>query len=119
MRCSLSRSCTEPLQCDVDRNSLAGVAAVVQVVAVVHIVDVNIVVVIPVIAPGFRPRVNCADPITLVLEARISADNQEGKAVDAESVAWAKVSVVSIVRNAVAAVATALLPGAVIGLPVL
>jgi hypothetical protein len=109
----------EQLQRDVDRNSLAGIAAVVQVIAIVHIGDVDIVVVVPVIAPGFGPGVNCADPVTLVLEAGVSADHQEGKAVDAESVAGAKVSVVPVVGNAIAAVATALLPGAVVGLPVL
>jgi hypothetical protein len=107
------------LKRDVDRNSLAGVAAVVQVIAVVHVVDVDVVVVVPVISPGFWPWVNGTDPVTLVLEARVSAYHQEGQAVDAESVAGAKISAVAVVRNAVAAVATALLPGAVVGLPVL
>ena len=107
------------LQRDVDRNALAGIPAVVEVIAVVHVVDVDVVVVVPVISPGFRPWVNGTDPITLVLEARVSAYHQEGKSVDAESVAGAEVSAVAVVRNAVAAVATALLPGAVIGLPVL
>ena len=97
----------------------AGIPAVVQVVAVVDVVDVDVVVVVPVIPPGFRPRIDRADPIALVLEARVSAYNQEGKAVDAESVARAKVSAIAVVRNAVAVVAAALLPGAVIGLPVL
>src|SRR5579862_3886313 len=105
------------LQRDVYRNSLTGVAAVIQVVAVVHIVDVDIVVVVPVISPGFRPRVDGADPVTLILEARVSAYHQEGKAVDAESMAGAKVSAVAVVRNTVAAITATLLPCAVIGLP--
>src|SRR5450755_3498548 len=108
-----------PLQRDVDGNSLARVVAVVQVVAVIHIVDVNIVVVVPVVPPLIWPRVNRTDPVALVLEARVSAYNQEGKAVDAEVVAGAKVSAVPVIRNAVATVAATLLPRAVIGLPVL
>ncbi len=68
----------DSLQRDVDRNSLTGVAAVVQVIAVVHVVDVDVVVVVPVISPGFRPGINRTDPVTLVLEARVSADYQEG-----------------------------------------
>jgi hypothetical protein len=123
MECAGAASCeaalAEPLQRDVDGNSLAGIAAVVQVVAVIHVIDIDVVVVVPVVPPGFGPWVNGTDPITFVLEARVSAYNQKGEAIDAESVAGAKVSVVPVVGNAVAAVATALLPGPVIGLPVL
>jgi hypothetical protein len=108
----------EPLQRDVDCNSFAGIPPVVEVVAVVDVVDVDIVIVVPVIPPVFRPRVNGADPIALVLKAWVSAYNQEGKTVDAEAVAGAKVSAVPVVGNAVTPVAAALLPVAVIGLPV-
>jgi hypothetical protein len=53
------------------------------------------------------------------LEAGISAHNQEGEAVDAEPMALAKISTEAIVRNTVAIVAAALLPAAVVGIPVL
>ena len=106
------------LQRDVDGNSLAGISPVIEVVTVVDVVDVDIVIVVPVIPPIFRPRVNGADPIALVLEAWVSAYNQEGEAVDAEAVARAKVSAVPVVGNAVTPVAAALLPVAVVGVPV-
>ena len=107
------------LKRDVDRNSLAGITAVVHVVAVVHVAYVHIVVVVPVIAPTGRPGIDRADPVAFVLEARVSAYDQEGEGVDAEPVARPKVSAIAVIRNAVAAVAAALLPVAVVGLPVL
>jgi hypothetical protein len=109
----------EALERDVDRNSFAGIPAVIEVIAVIDVGDIDVVVVVPVIPPVFRPWVNRTDPIAFVLKARVSAYNQEGKAVDAESVARAKVPAVPVVRNAIAAVAAALLPGTVVGLPVL
>jgi hypothetical protein len=104
----------EPLKRDVDRNSDIGIPAVVQVVAVVDVSDINVVSVVPVIPPVFRPWVNETDPIASVLEARISAHNQEGEAVDAESMARPKVSTEPVIRDAVAVVAATLLPGTVI-----
>ena len=92
---------------------------VVQVIAVVNVDNVNIVVVVPVIAPVFRPRVNSSDPIAAVLEARVPAHNQEGQAVDAESMVLTKISAEAVVRNAITVVAAALLPGAVFGFPAL
>jgi len=108
----------DPLERDVDRNSLGGIPAVVHVVAIVDVVDIDVVVVVPVISPGLRPGVNSADPITLVLEAWVSAYDQEREGIDAEAVARPKVSAVAVVRNAIATVAPTLLPGAMIGLPV-
>jgi hypothetical protein len=115
----LSKLHRDPLERDVDRNSLTGIPAVVHVVAIVDVVDIDVVVVVPVISPGLRPGVDSADPIALVLEARVSAYDQEGEGIDAESVARPKVSAVAVVRNAITSVAPALLPGTVIGLPVL
>ena len=104
---------------DADRDSDVGKPAVKQVVTVVHVGHVNIVVVVPVIAPVFRPRVNQTDPIAVILEAREAAYNQEGQAVNAETMVRPKVSAEPVVRDAVAVVATALLPGAVVRIPVL
>jgi len=92
---------------------------VVKVVAVVDVGDINVVVVIPVISPVFRPWVNETDPIALILEARISAYNQEGQAIDTEPMVWAKVSTIPVIRDAVSVVATTLLPAAVVRIPVL
>jgi len=51
---------------------------VVQVIPVVDVHDINIIVVVPVVSPVFRPRVNGSDPIATVLEARVSADDHKG-----------------------------------------
>ena len=87
--------------------------------ALVEVVDIDVVIVVPVIPPGIRPWVDCTDPIALVLEARVSAHHHKGEGVDAEPVARSKVSAVEIVGNAIPAVASTLLPGAVVGRPVL
>src|ERR1700687_3939514 len=110
--------CT-PLHGDADRNSNVGISAVVHVIAVVRIGDINVVVVIPVIPPEFRPWVHETDPVTLILEARVPTYNHEGQAVDAESMVLTKISSVAIVRNAVAVISAPLLPVAMIGIPVL
>src|SRR5229473_2622460 len=107
------------LQRDIDRNSGARIPAVIEVVTVVDIVDVDVVGVVPVIPPGFRPWINGADPIAVILETGISAHNQEGKTLDSEAMVRSKVSAVPVVRDAVAPVAAPLLPGAVVGLPIL
>ena len=69
---------------DADRNSDAWIPAVVHIVAVVSVIDVDIVVVVPVIRPVFRPWVEERNPITLVLEARESTIDHEGEIVDSE-----------------------------------
>jgi hypothetical protein len=114
-RVAISR---ESLPRNADRNSGAGISAVVQVVAVV-VGDVNVVIVIPVIPPIFWPWINQTQPVAVVLEAGISAYNQEWQAMDAEPVLRPKVSPEAVVRNAVAAVASALLPVAMIAVPML
>ena len=90
---------------DADRDSDVGIPAVVQVVAVIYVDDINVIVVLPVIPPVFRPRVNGTDPIATVLEARISANNQEGQAVDSKPMLRPKVSTETVVRDAVTVVA--------------
>jgi hypothetical protein len=109
----------QTLQADIDGNAGGRIPAVVEVVAVVHVVHIDVVVVVPIVSPILRPGINRAEPITLVLEARVSFNDIEGKDVDAESVAGAKVSAETVVRYAIAPVAAALFPCTVIGLPVL
>jgi hypothetical protein len=117
--CSLSRSSpVELLHRDTDGNSGRRIPAVIQVIAAIGVNDINVVGVVPIVAPVFWPWVNGTEPIPLILEPGKSAHNQEGKARDAESVIAAKVPAETVVRNVITMVAPALLPGAVVGLPV-
>jgi hypothetical protein len=109
----------EPLERNADCNSRARISAVVHVIAVIYVRNINIVVVVPVIAPVFGPGINRADPIAFILETRISAYHHERQSADQKPMVGPKVSVVTIVRNAVAVVAAALLPVAVVRVPVL
>jgi hypothetical protein len=108
-----------PLHRDIDCNTDTGIPPVVHVVAVVDIVDIHFVVVIPAISPVRRPWIYRTEPITLVLEAWISAYNQERLAVNTESMIRSEIYAEAVVRDAIAVVAATLLPGAVIGFPVL
>jgi hypothetical protein len=112
-------SAADHLKRDTNCNAgAAGIVAVVQVIPVIVVRYVNIVGFVPVVSPVFRIRINGAEPITAVLKARIPANVHEGKAVDAERVVLAIVAIEIGVRNAVAMVAAALLPIAVLGVPV-
>jgi hypothetical protein len=93
-----------------------GIPAVVQVIAAIAVIDVNIVSLVPGVSPVFRISINKSEPIAIVLEAWEPAHHQERKAVDAEPVIPAIVATEIIVGNAVAVVAAALLPSAVLGL---
>jgi hypothetical protein len=104
---------------DANRNPYARVPPVEQIVTVIDVDDINVVIVVPVIAPGFRPRVNHAEPEAVVLEAGISADNHKREVENAEPMVAAKVSTVAIVWNAIAVVTATLLPVAVVGIPTL
>ncbi len=104
---------------DADRNpGTVGISAVEKVVSVTVVIHVNIVCFIPVIAPIVGIGIQHREPISVVLKARIAALKHEGKAEDAERVTPAVVAAKIIVGNSVAIVAAALLPGAVIVIPV-
>jgi len=107
------------LEIDANRNAIPRVTTVVQVVAVVGVDDIHIIVVVPIVRPVFRPRVNHIEPKAVVLETRIPANYLQAIAGDAEPVIRTKVATVTVLRNAVAIVAAALVPIAVLGLPVM
>ncbi len=108
-----------PLHGDTDRNSDVGITAVVQVIAVVDVGHANVVVVIPVVLPVFRPWVDKTYPTALILEARVTTNGHEGEAIDAKPMVPAEVSSISVVGNAVAVVGATLLPVAVVRVPAL
>jgi hypothetical protein len=101
-----------------DRDSIVWIPAVVQVIAVIRVDDVHVVVVVPIVGPVFRPRVHETEPEAAILEARIAAVQLKRIAVDAEPMILPKMATIAIIGNAVAVIATALLPIAMFGLPV-
>lgn len=109
----------EALHRDSDRNPDRGIPAVVKVVAVVQVSYIHFVIVVPIVAPVFRPRINRGDPIAAVLEAWIASVHHEGQPVNAETMVWTKVSAEAIIRNAISVVATTLAPVAMVGFPAL
>jgi hypothetical protein len=100
-----------------DCNSIAGMPPVVQIVSFIGVIDIYIVAIVPVVGPIFGPRVNQAEPKPAVLEAGISANDQDGKTIDAEPVITPKMPTEMVVGNTVADVAAALPPVSVLGLP--
>ena len=105
------------LQGDSDGNSDTGMSAVEQVVTVIDVADVDVVGVVPVVRPGFRPRVNETEPIAAILEPGISADDTERATLDTKPMLRPKVSTESRVGDSITLVAATLLPGAVVRLP--
>ena len=104
---------------DADCDSIPWIPAVEHVIAVPGVFDIHIIVVVPVFCPIFRPRVDEADPEAAVLEAGIAANHDQWVAVDAEVVVRTKVPAITVLGDAVAVVAAALLPVAVLGLPIM
>jgi len=109
-----TRRCIEPLHRNADCNADARVPLVVHVISIVCVDNVHIVGFIPVVCPVTWPRINQSEPIAAVLEAWKAANHHIGLAVDHERVVRAKVSVVPVVRDAVAVISTTLLPRAVV-----
>src|ERR1019366_9127180 len=92
------------------------IAAIVEVVSIV-VVDVNVIGAIPVCRPVFRIRVDQQERVAAVPEARISHVHN-GAGSHAEEVLAAETEIEGGLRNVVTAVASSLLPGAMVGRPV-
>ena len=105
------------VQVEADGNAIAGISAVVQIIPIIVVVHVNVIAVVPIVRPVFRPRINQTEPITAVLEAAMSADVHHRETVDAEPMFLSVVAAEAVIRDAVAAVTAALLPSVVLRLP--
>jgi hypothetical protein len=93
---------------DADCNFYAGIVAVVHVVAVAPISDVDVIVVVPVIRPVFRPRIEKRNPVTLVLESGVSTINHKRETVDPKPMLRTEIGAIAVLGNTVAVVAAAL-----------
>ena len=93
--------------------------AVVHVIPIVLIDNVNVVGFVPIVSPVVGPRINKTEPKATVLEARESANHHIRLVVNHECVVRTKVSIVTVLRDAVAVVTAALLPRPVIRVPIL
>jgi hypothetical protein len=114
----LHRLNVQSVRVDIDGDTIARIPTVVQVIAVARVVNVDIIVVVPVVGPIFRPGLGEAEPEATILETGVSADDHNGVTVNAEVVIGAKVAVIAVFGNAVTVVPSALLPIAMFGLPV-
>src|ERR1017187_8608067 len=103
--------------CNHDRESHIRITAVVKVVPIV-IIDVKVVGVIPVVGPVFRPWIHQQERKALVLKARIPHVHNRERA-HHEEVLAAEIEIEASLRQISAAVAATLLPGAMVGGPVL
>ncbi len=106
------------LERETDGEPDSRIAPVVQVIAPINIDDVDFVVVVPVGAPVLRIRIKDRHPVTAVLEAGISADYQERQSLNPEAMVWSEIAAEPGVGDAIAVIASALLPGPVVVLPV-
>lgn len=107
------------LQRNIDCDGDSRMLPVVHVVSVVDVVNIDIVSPVPGGRPGFRAGINHAEPVAAVLETRVAFDYYDRYLVDAEPVSAAEVGVEAIVRNAVSVVSAAIVPGAVLALPIM
>ena len=107
------------VQVKTDGDAVTRIPAVKQIISVTVVIHIHVIVVVPIAVPVFRPRIDQTEPKAAVLEAAIAANKLHGKNADSKTVVLAIVGAETGIGNAITAVTTALLPGAVIRLPVL
>lgn len=103
------------LHYDRDRKSDARMPAVVKVVPIV-IVDVDVIGIVPVLCPVFRPGIHEQERKAAVREARIPHVDR-GAVVNPEPVLTPEMEIEAGLRNVVTAVASTLRPGAMLAFP--
>lgn len=104
---------------DAYSNANSGMAPVVHVIAIVDVFDTDVVGLVPVGCPIFRPRVNHREPVASVVESGVIVDHNDGDAVDAKPASTAEVLVETVFWNALPVVAAALPPVVMFALPIM
>jgi hypothetical protein len=94
----------------VDRDVHSRMASIAEIVAIVHVIDVDVVGLIPVRRPGFRVGINNREPEAAVLEAGASVDDDHGRAINTEKVSPSEVLAEALLWNAIAHIASAVVP---------
>jgi hypothetical protein len=105
------------LQCDHDRKSDARIPAVVKVVTIV-VIDVEVIGLVPVLCPVFRPGIQEQERRTAVRKARIPHVDRR-LILHPERVVTPKIETEGVLRNVVTAITSTLRPGAMVASPVL
>jgi len=98
-----------------DRETKSWLPAVVQVITIV-IVDVHIVILVPVLPPLLRPRVNQEERKAAVVETRVPVVH-DGARLYPERVLITEIHTEAILGDVIAAVASALHPSAMLAIP--
>jgi hypothetical protein len=92
--------------------------SVVHIVSIVDVVDVDVIGSVPHRRPGFRARINHAEPEASELETRRTFNHYDWNFVDPKPVPATKMRTEPILRNDVSVVAAAFVPGAMFTSPV-
>src|SRR5450631_1381833 len=104
-----TRSGGRSLYQDCDCKPLLRIIAVVEVITVIVIVDIKVIGGVPVLRPVCGPRIQEQERSPLILETRITQIHDRRR-LEAEVVLRAEVQIESVLRDVIAAVASALRP---------
>ena len=91
---------------------------VVHVISVIDIVDIDVIGPVPNRRPGFRARINHAEPEAPDLETWRPFNHYDWDLVDAKPVPTAKMRTEAIFRDEVSMVAAAFVPRMMLALPI-
>jgi hypothetical protein len=92
--------------------------AVEQIITAVLVAYVHVIGVVPVVGPVSWPGIDHTEPVAAILKPWGTANNEEGEAANSEVMSGSEVSTVSRFRYPIAGIPAALMPIAVICLPV-
>ena len=104
---------------EADGNAIVGISVVAKIISPIIENHIHVIAVVPIARPGFRPRIDHTEPKAAVLEALLSANIHHVQTTEEEPVILAVILIETGIRDAVAVVTAALLPGPVLRLPIM